>query len=222
MSWVDAEYVLVSLAAMFNPTTLLFSVLAVALSRRPLYTAVWFYLGALLVTLAIGVLAALVLGNHAASHHASTPKTWVAILDVTLGVLLLAWVARWTRRPVDEQKQAREVEKARGVASSPWIALLAAGAAGANPGLFIPIALKTISETDPSRGVYYVLWVVFTVVSLLPLGVAIILLLFSKEWAERILDRVRAWLLIHVRTIAAVLVVLLAASLLRGGIAGLV
>lgn len=221
MSWIDAELVIVSIAAMVNPTTLLFSVLALALSRRPLYTGFWFYLGALLATLAIGVLAAVVLGNYAASHHPSTPKTWVAILDLILGVLLIVWVVRWLRRPVNKESQEKTIEKGRNIASSAWVALLAAGAAGANPGFFIPIALKTISETDPSTGRYFVLWTAFTVASLLPLGVAMILLLVSKEWAERLLDRVRGWLLLHVRTIAAVIIIALAASLLRGGIAGL-
>ena len=63
MGWVDAELVLVSLAAMLSPTTLTFSVLSVVLSAKPLRTAVFFYLGAVTATLAIGVLAAFVLGD---------------------------------------------------------------------------------------------------------------------------------------------------------------
>ena len=78
MNWVYAELVLVSLAAMLSPTTLTFSVLAVVLSKRPLRTGVWFYLGAFLVTIAIGVLAAFVLGDIAAPSSSGGRKTWVS------------------------------------------------------------------------------------------------------------------------------------------------
>jgi len=107
------------------------------------------------------------------------------------------------------------------VASSPAVAIVGAGAALANPGAFIPIALKNISELDPTATDYIVNWVFFTVVSLLPLAVAIVLLLVAREWAERLLEGVRRWLDGNARTIAAVIIVALAASLIRNGIAGL-
>ena len=53
----------------------------------------------------------------------------------------------------------------------------------ANPGAFIPIALKTISETDPSAGGYALQWLFFALVSLLPLLMAIVLLLVAPGWA---------------------------------------
>jgi hypothetical protein len=107
------------------------------------------------------------------------------------------------------------------VASSPAVAIIGAGAALANPGAFIPIALKSISELNPTATVYIVNWVFFTVVSLLPLAVALVLLLVAREWAERLLEGVRRWLDKNARTIAAVIIVALAASLIRNGIAGL-
>ena len=53
MSWIDAEIVLVSLAAMFSPTTLSFSVLALVLGDRPLRTGLLVLLGAFTATLAV-------------------------------------------------------------------------------------------------------------------------------------------------------------------------
>ena len=47
------------------------------------------------------------------------------------------------------------------------------------------------------------------------------LLLVAREWAERLLEGVRRWLDGNARTIAAVIIVALAASLIRNGIAGL-
>ena len=220
MSWGDAELLLIALAAMLSPTTLSFSVLALVLGERPLRTGLWFYLGALSAMLAIGVIAAFVLGNAAASHT-STPKTWVAVVDVIAGALLLVYVWRVVRRPVDPQKAASMVARMGKVASSPAIAIVGAGAALANAGGFIPLALKAISEKDLSAAGYLGYWVAFTLVSLLPLGAAIVMLLVAREWTVRILNLARDWLVLHARTVAAVIVVLLAAALLRNGISGL-
>ena len=105
--------------------------------------------------------------------------------------------------------------------NSPVIAIVGAGAALANPGAFIPIALKDISETDPSATEYIVDWVFFSLVSLLPLAIALVLLLVARDWTTQSLGSARVWLELHARTIAAVIVVLLALSLLRNGISGL-
>src|SRR4051812_17318857 len=119
MSWIDSELALTALAAMLSPTTLTFSVLVLVLGDRPLRTGFWFYLGAFAATLGIGIIAAFVLGTSAASGTPSTPKTWVAVLDVVIGLLLLVWVVRVVRRPADPAKVAGAVDKMGKVASSP-------------------------------------------------------------------------------------------------------
>lgn len=222
MGWINSELALTALAAMCSPTTLTFSVLVLVLGRRPLRTGFWFYLGALGATLGIGLVAALVLGDAAASQTPSTPKTWVAVLDLILGVLLIVLVLRVLRRPPNEARSASMLAQMEKVASSRIVAILGAGAALANPGAFIPIALKDISELDPSTAEYVVDWVFFSVVSLLPLATALVLLLVAREWTQRRLGSVRVWLERNVRKVAAVIVILLAVSLLRNGIAGLV
>ncbi len=220
MTWIDTELVLVALAAMLSPTTLTFSVLALVLAERPLRTGFWFFLGAFTATLAVGVAAAFVLGDIAASPT-SSPKTWVAILDVVIAILLLAWVVRVLRRPPKPEQTKAAIEKMSKVASSPVIAVVGAGALLANPGGFIPIALKTISETNPTAQGYAIQWLFFTIVALLPLAVALVLLLVASEWTKRVLGAARNWLERNARTVAAVIVVLLALALLRNGIAGL-
>jgi hypothetical protein len=209
------------LAAMVSPTTLSFSVLALVLGDRPLKTGFLFYVGALTATLAIGVIAAFVLGDAAASKQPSSPKTWVAVLDVIFAVLILGWVFRVLRRPPNPERTASMVAQMSRVASSPAIAVVGAGAALANPGAFIPIALKDISELDPSATQYIVNWIFFSLVSLLPLALALLSLVVAREWTVRLLGRAREWLQLHARTVAAGIVILLAASLLRNGIAGL-
>jgi hypothetical protein len=113
------------------------------------------------------------------------------------------------------------MEQMRKVTASPALAIVGAGAALANPGGFIPLALKEISELDPSRTEYVVSWLFFALVSLLPLAASLVLLLVAPGWTRRLLDSVRGWLELHARTIAAVIIVALALALLRNGIAGL-
>jgi hypothetical protein len=211
MGWIDAELALTAVAAMLSPTTLSFSVLALVLGDRPLRTGVWFYLGALGATLAVGVAAAFVLGNKAASTT-SYPKPWVAVIDIVLALFLVFFSMRFLRRPRDPKRAQKMVDQMSKIASSPWIAIVAAGATLANPGGFIPIAMKEISETNPSTTGYIVEWVLFSVVSMLAV---------SPDRATRLLQRVRDWLVRNARLIAAAIMVLLAITLLRNGISGL-
>jgi uncharacterized membrane protein len=217
---VEVEFALVCLAAMLSPTTLTFSVFALVLGDRPLRTGLWFYMGAVGITLVIGIVAAFVLGNDAASQT-SSPKTWVAIVDVVAGVLVLAYVVRTLRRPPDPKRVAGMIDRMSTLASSRAVAIVGAGATLANPGGFIPLALKEISQLDPSALGYMAYWVGFSLVSLLPLGVALLMLLFARERAMRILGAARGWHERRARTVAAVILVLLGVVLLRNGVAGL-
>jgi uncharacterized membrane protein len=220
MTAVQAELGLVALAAMLSPTTLTFSVLALVLGERPLRTGIWFYLGAFAATIAVGVIAAFLIGD-AASSGSSTPKTWVAIVDVLAGVLIVVLVLRALRRPADPRRTAAMVDRMSGLASSPAIAIVAAGATLANPGGFIPLALKEISQLHPTAARYCLDWLLFTLIALAPLGLALLALALAPASTGRVLQGARGWLERHARTIAAVILLLLATALLRNGIAGL-
>jgi len=175
------------------------------------------------VTMLVGVIAAFALGDAAASQSSSseTPPTWVAILDIVLGALLLVYVIRALRRPRDPRRTADAIEKSSKIASSPAIAIVAAGATLANPGGFIPVALKDISQLNPSAGEYVVLWLGFALVSLLPLLAALVSLALAREWTLARLQSARGWLERNARLLAAAIVVLLATALLRNGVVGL-
>jgi Sap, sulfolipid-1-addressing protein len=221
MGWIDTELALTALAAMMSPTTLMFSVLALMLGDRPLRTGFWFYFGALGATLAVGVVAAFVIGDVASSSTPNTPKTWVAVVDVAAAAAILGIVVVQARRPANPQRIAGMVAQMSKIASAPIAAIVGAGAALANPGGFIPIALKTISETHPSTAQYVVDWLFFALVSLLPLAIALLLLSVARDWTSHVLGHARDWLERHARTVFLVLLTLLAAVLLRNGIAGL-
>jgi hypothetical protein len=215
-----SELVLVSLAAMASPTTLTFCVLALVLGDRPLRTGLWFFVGAFAATTVVGIAAAFVIGDVASSPR-STPKTWVAVLDVVFAFAIFVFAGRRIRRPVDPRTTASMIERMSGVASSPAVAIIGAGAVLANPGAFIPIALKAISESHPTTAKYAIEWLVFTAISLLPLIVALVLLLVAPGATGRVLEAARRWLELHAVTVGYVIALLLGVALLRNGIAGL-
>lgn len=222
MTSVYAELGLVALAAMLSPTTLSFSVLALVLGERPRRTGFWFFLGAFGATLAIGVAGAFVLGDVAAAKEgSSTPQEWVCWLDVGLALLIVAYVVRIARRPADPHRAAKMIAQMERVASSPAIAIVGAGAALANPGGFIPVALKDISQLHPSALEYLLLWLLFTVIALLPLLTALVLLVVAPRRTVGLLAGARGWLERHARALAFAIVLLLAVALLRNGIVGL-
>ena len=113
------------------------------------------------------------------------------------------------------------IDRMSKLATAPIAVVAGAGAALANPGGFIPLALKDISETNPTAYGYVVEWLFFALVSLLPLALALILLVVARGFALRVLAAARVWLERRAATIALVLISLLAVSLLRNGIAGL-
>ena len=83
------------------------------------------------------------------------------------------------------------------------------------------IALKDISQLDPTAVQYILDWVLFSVVSLLPLGLVLVMVIIASERTMPVLAVARGWIERHARTVALVILVALAASLLRDGISGL-
>ena len=217
---VDIELALVGLTAMLEPATLLASVLVLVISQRPLRTGSLFYVGGLGVTLLIGVIAAFVLGNVAASHT-STPKTWVSVVTVLAGALLLLYVLRLFFRPGDSGQTAGVAERMNKIAAAPALAIIAAGAVLANPGIFMLLAAKSISQLDTTTAQYVLDWALFALVALLPLATALLMLLIAPGFTNPRLITTRGWVERHARTIIAVVLLGLAASLLRDGITGL-
>ena len=81
--------------------------------------------------------------------------------------------------------------------------------------------MKDISETNPSAAQYIVDWVFFSLASVLPLILAVVMLFVARGPTERALVKIRDWLITNAMKLAAAIVTLLALSLLRNGIAGL-
>ena len=125
------------------------------------------------------------------------------------------------RRPPDPERAASTIAQIEKVVGSRSLAVFAGGALLANAGAVIPIALKAISQTDPSTTQYIVDWVFFSLVSLLPLAVALVLLVVAPGFAERMLAGARNWLERNAKNVGAVIILVLAVSLLYNGITAL-
>lgn len=218
---VDIELALVGLVAMLEPATLVSSMLTLVIGRRPLRTGFWFYLGGLTTTMAVGVLAAFVLGNAAAAPAGKPPKEWVAIVNIVAGAAILAYLAWAARRAPDPEKTAANLARIRKLDTASAVSIIGAGALLANAGPFMLIALKNISQLNPSASQYLLDWTLFAVASLLPLGVGLLLLVIAPGAATRMLARARRWIELHARLVAGLVLAALAISLLRDGIAGL-
>ena len=86
---------------------------------------------------AVGVLAAFVLGNKAASTT-SYPKPWVAVIDIAAALFLVFFGVRFLRRPRNAKRAQGMVDQMSKIASSPWIAIVGAGAGPREPGRLHP------------------------------------------------------------------------------------
>ena len=113
------------------------------------------------------------------------------------------------------------VAHAASIAASPNKPAGVSGAVLANAGVFMVVALKAISQLDPTRLQFILDWGLFALVSLLPLAIGLGLLLLAPRWTGSRLSSVRGRVERHARTIALVVMAGLAISLLRDGISGL-
>jgi hypothetical protein len=217
---IDIELALVGLVAMLEPATLISSALALALGERPLRTGFWFFVGGFGTTMVCGVAAAFVLGD-AASSTSAEPKTWVSILNLLAGSAIALYVLIAARRGADADSTAATVARMAKLTDARAPTIVAAGAVLANAGLFMIVALKAISQLDPTTLQYILDWTLFAIASVLPIVVGLLMLVIAPEWTRPKLASVHAWLERHARAVAGTVMVLLAASLLRDGIAGL-
>lgn len=167
----------------------------------------------------------LVVANAAHATKGGEPATWVGILQLVLGALLvLLAVKQWRGRPregddaplptwmqkIDSFTPGRAV--AMGVALSainPKNLILTAGAAGA------------IAQTGVDAAEQAVALAVFVLVGTLGPGVPVAMYFALGERAEHMLDGLKQWMAAHSAAIMAVLCLVIGAKLIGDGISGL-
>jgi threonine/homoserine/homoserine lactone efflux protein len=167
----------------------------------------------------------LVVAGGAGAAGAGQPATWVSVLKLVLGVLLLVIAGRqWRRRPhgeaeTDLPKWMRTVDSFGAGRSAGFAALLSA----VNPkNLLLVVAAATgIAQTGASTAVQVVALAVFVVIATVGVALPVALYFALGERSAAALDRLRGWMAAHNAAIMAVLCLVIAAKLIGDGFAGL-
>jgi threonine/homoserine/homoserine lactone efflux protein len=177
--------------------------------------------------LGLGLLGTIVLlvSSGADANAADGPATWVSVLELLLGLLLVAVaVKEWRDRPRGDAEPKlptwmRKIDRftpgrALGVAVAfaavnPKNALLAIGAATA------------IAGTGASTGAQAVALAVFVVIATLGVGTPVAIYFALGERSHELLDELKTWMGRHNNAIMAVLCLVIGAKLLGDGIASL-
>jgi threonine/homoserine/homoserine lactone efflux protein len=183
-----------------------------------------FLLGWVLGLAVVGTIV-LVAASGAGATEGDEPATWVAILKLVLGVLLLLVAVRqWRRRPRGGEETAmpkwmRTIDRftpGRSVA-------IAAVLSGVNPkNLLLTVgAAAAIAQTGAEAGEQAVALAVFIVVGTIGPGAPVAIYFALGARAERMLDELKLWMAAHSAAIMAVLCLVIGAKLIGDGISGL-
>src|SRR4051794_16444976 len=172
----------------------------------------------------VGTVVLLVAGG-AGANDGGEPATWVDVLKLVLGALLLLLAARqWRGRPrvgetAELPKWMRSIDRfttgrslAMGVALSginPKNLLLTVGAAAA------------VAQAGASTGDEVIAMAVFVVVATLGPGIPVGIYFAMGERAAKLLDELKAWMGLHNAAIMTVLLLVIGAKLIGDGITGL-
>ena len=183
-----------------------------------------FILGWLVGLAGVGTIVLLISSGADASEEGG-PATWVSMLKLALGVLLLAVAARqWKGRPrgdadvplptwmeaIDRFTPARAMAMALALSAiNPKNLVLTVGAAAA------------IAQTGASTGGQAVALAVFVVIATVGPGIPVAVYFLMGERATHILDSLKTWMGRHNAAIMAVICLVIGAKLIGDGIAGL-
>jgi threonine/homoserine/homoserine lactone efflux protein len=172
----------------------------------------------------VGTIVLLVAGG-ADAATADGPATWLSVLKLLLGALLvLLAVHQWRGRPRGSEpgqlpRWMRSIDRfgpARSVA-------VGAALSAVNPkNLLLTVGAATaIAQVGAGAGSEAVAMVVFVLVATLGPGIPVAIYLAMGARAERVLGEMKAWMAANNTAIMAVLCLVIGAKLLGEGISGL-
>jgi threonine/homoserine/homoserine lactone efflux protein len=167
----------------------------------------------------------LLVASGADASEDGDPATWVGVLKLVLGVLLLLVAARtWQVRPRGDReaelpKWMEAIDRFTASRSIGFGALLS----GVNPkNLVLTVgAAAAIAQTGIPAGEQAVALAVFIVVATLGPGIPVAIYFAMGDRAERLLEELKGWMAAHNAAIMAVLCLLIAVKLIGDGITAL-
>jgi threonine/homoserine/homoserine lactone efflux protein len=200
------------------------AVVLMLVSRRgrangPAFVAGW--------VLGLSILGAIVLtvSSGAGASDSGEPATWVSIVKIALGVLLLLVSFReWRGRPSDRSEAS--MPKWMGALDT-FTPVKATGAgallSGLNPkNMLLAVGGATaIAGTGIATGRQVVAYAVFVLLATAGVGTPVVLALVMGDRSRDLLDGIKTWMAANNAVIMAVLLLLLGVKLIGDGIGGL-
>jgi threonine/homoserine/homoserine lactone efflux protein len=169
--------------------------------------------------------AVLLLAGGVGAADGGEPKTWVSVVKLVLGLLLLlAALGQWRGRPRgDAEPEMPKWMKAIDTFTPAKAAGLAAVLAGPNPkNLMLTLAAgATIAQADLPAGDAAVTLAVLVVVATLGVGTPVAIYFLLGERSKTILADLRDWMVHNNAAIMAVLLLVLGAKIVGDAVAGL-
>jgi threonine/homoserine/homoserine lactone efflux protein len=182
-----------------------------------------FVLGWIVGLAIVGTIVLLLAGGISASSGGQ-PKTWVSVLKLVLGLLLvLVAVRQWHGRPHgDEEAQLPGWMKAIDTFTPVKSAGLAVLLAGPNPkNLLLTIAAgAAIAQAGISSGQQAIVLAIFIVIATLGLAIPVGIYYALGDRSAEVLSKLRVWMVANNQAIMAVLCSVIAAKLIGDAIAG--
>ncbi len=220
------EVVLLSFTAALNPT-LLTATTVMLLLPHPTTLMLGYLLGALLVSITLGLLIVFALQD--SSVVGTTQHTLSPVADIVLGAiaLLIALVLGTEReKPYRERRASRRKDKdppkwrqalSRGTARTTFVI----GICLTLPGASYIAGMTKLAKLDYSTAATVLVVIGFNVVMLSLLELPLLAFRFAPEWTPNAIDRTRSWVGRHGRRFAVCGLSLIGASLVAKGLIGL-
>jgi hypothetical protein len=222
MGQAIGQILALAVGAAISPVPIIASVLLL-LTPRAAATGTAYVVGWLLGLIALGAIV-LLIAHPAGASSDGKPATWVSLLELALGILvLLVGLRQWRSRPHDDAEPP----------TPKWMGAIESFSVGKAfaVGLFlgalnpknIPLtiaAAASIAATGISNGSQAVVLVVFAVVG--TIGVAPLGIYFATgDRAADLLDGLRHWLAHNNAVIMTVLLVVIGSKIIGDAISGL-
>lgn len=186
--------------------------------------ALAFILGWLVGLSLVGVIA-LLISDGADASDADGPATWVSVVKLVLGVLLLGLAVRqWRARPRGDADPSLPKWMDTIDSFTPKrSAAMALALSALNPkNLVLTVAAAAaIAQTGGSTGEQAVALAVFVLVGTLGAGAPVAIYFFMGDQAARILDELKTWMSHNNAAIMATICLVIGTKLIGDGITGL-
>ena len=168
----------------------------------------------------------LLVAGGAGANDAGEPATWVDVLKLVLGALLLLLAVHQWRGPPARRRGGRRCRSGCGrstasppAARSPWASR---SPASIPKNLLLTVgAAAAVAQAGVSTGDEVVAMAVFVVVATLGPGIPVAIYFAMGERAAKLLDGMKAWMGAHNAAIMTVILLVIGAKLIGDGISGL-